>query len=79
MKAMHVVFSLERSRESLVSLMSTSVTGKTKSRDQMLDWRPCLPLKVFLEIEEEEVHSSILHQTNEDIYGKTVSLMLDKY
>ena len=34
------------------TLVSTSVTGKTKSRDQMLDWRPCLLLKVFLKIEE---------------------------
>ena len=44
-----MVFSLERSRESLVSV---SVTGQTKSRDQMLDWRPCLLLKVFLKIDE---------------------------
>ena len=39
----------------------------------MLDWRPRVLLKVCLKIE--EVHSSMLHQTNEDIYGKTVTVL----
>ena len=39
----------------------------------MLDWRPCLPLNS--EFSQNRRGLKRLHQTNEDIYGKTVTVL----